>query len=248
MKMIHIKQTFILLGMVIFTLSCTRESVLSDVPVTTPNILRPVIRIDREVAGNGSVDLDIRATIYDRNNDAVNLLYGNVFVNGEEMRLKYQGFFYSYPYYSANHLYDDISSGELFQFQIQLSNSAIYPATINIQDPLLNSLTVPVNHDHTQDMIISWSPAEQTSELVISLKLRYNTSDGVASQNKTISIPVNYWATGSYTISADYFDISEIYQATVKLTSTKSGELTPNFSPLSVISSTVSVEKSSYLY
>ncbi|NQU66317.1 MAG: hypothetical protein HQ510_00100 [Candidatus Marinimicrobia bacterium] len=231
-------------GLILLFSTCTVDSPLSDLPLTDPSLIQPVISLERERSSYGNLSHSATVYLYDKNHNSIELMDGHVTLNGSTLPVKHTSFFGA-PYYDATGLIDEVELGVHYPFIIFLSDGEAYSAHITVQENDLHELTLPSTHNHTEDMPISWQDIDQNDPLTVYLSYQYNSESGNGSGTHQLSIPSHNLGTGNYSISAYELSNPEgIYHVTVKLSSQKTGTIDSHFRSGRIISSRVSISGS----
>ena len=225
--------------------SCTKDSPLSDLPVSDPSLIKPVISLERERNNSGSPDHTITVYLYDKNSNSIELMEGGVYLNGISVPVKHAGL-WGAPYYDATDIINNIDLGGDYLFLIELADGTSYGANVTVQLNDLHTLTLPSSHSHSEDLLVSWESVDQLDPLNIFLNYQFTTENGSGSGARNIDIPSPMWGTGSCTISSsDLSNPPDIYHITIQLISTRTGAIDNRFRTGRRITSTLKISGTS---
>ena len=233
----------ILLIIIPFCLSCSKDSPLSVTGVTDPSLLKPVIQLYSH-RNSGSVYKTERVEVflYDRNNNTVRLKNGGVYINDQKMKVK-DLLFSSGTYYSGIEVIPKIETNKSYSFKIELDDGSLYYAEITTQANDLVVVNVLDKHSKSNDLQISWEDIDPDMDLTLVIGIHYTKEGQGAYEEKILTIPDNNLTTGDFTISSAYFNAQpNTYSITVELVSEISGQVDEAFMNGSKVTSIFSVE------
>lgn len=224
-----------LIFLILFS-SCSDDSSLSDVELTDPSIIRPVIELNRSWDDDGQLTTKIKVFLWDKNSDLIELKKGNVSVNGQLMHT--EDVLTGGQYYTIDESMLQVGIDELYTFVIELADEEQYEASITTQDVDLYELNLPANYNKTNDMEINWQGPDIQNEFQIHLACRYTEDNGSGYSNHTFTPNQQERENGAYTIPKSYFNQpAGIYEAIVLVKSEKEGAIDSRFRDNSKISS-----------
>lgn len=224
---------------------CMQESVLSDVELNDPSVIRPEITFAKSKDG-GSITQFIYAWINDKNNNSVELKNGGVSINGKAMPVKT---LLGMPYYSGLDVVSDIRPGYTYNISIKLNSEKTYNASIKIQEKDLATLTLPVSQNRIEDMNISWTEIDPNRELKLEILNYYKKDNQETTEAFSMYIPQQNLGTGKFTIPSTYFQSTQnIFKTKITLSSKISGTIYEGFRSGSKIESTLSISKTCQIY
>lgn len=236
---------FVFFIMVLSFNGCVQESVLSDVEITDPSVIRPEITFSRSKEG-GSITQYIYAWINDKNNSPVELKNGGVSINGKAMAVKN---LMGLPYYSGLDAVSDIRPGYTYNIAIKLNSDKTYDASIKVQEKDLATLTLPLSHNRTEDMNISWTEIDPNRELKLEILNFYKKDNQELSETFSMYIPQQNLTTGKFSIPSSYFQSTQnVYKSKITLSSKVNGTIYSGFRAGSIIESIFSISKTSQIY
>ncbi|HEX2962849.1 MAG TPA: hypothetical protein VHO43_13710 [Ignavibacteriales bacterium] len=241
------RKLFIVLFLVLTfgCMGCMQESVLSDVEITDPTVIRPEITFAKSKEG-GSITQSIYAWINDKNNNPVELKNGGVSINGKAMPVKNM---MGLPYYSGLDVVSDIRPGYTYDISIKLKTEKTYNASIKIQEKDLATLTLPASHNRFEDMNISWTEIDPNRELKLEMLNYYKNNNQETTEAFTMYIPQQNLAAGKFSIPSTYFQSTQnIFKTRITLSSKVSGTIYEGFRSGSSIESTLSISKTCQIY
>jgi hypothetical protein len=118
---------------------CT-ESVLSDVEITDPKVIRPDFLLSKERKGT-STTYYFTAELSDRKGDPVEILNGAIYLNGIPMKVEHS-VIGDLPSYSLSSSKIRFKFDSLYTFKVVLSDGSEYESSIRTQRLDLSSTTV----------------------------------------------------------------------------------------------------------
>ena len=224
---------------------CVQESVLSDVEITDPSVIRPEITFSRSKSGSSTTQF-IYAWINDKNNNPLELKNGGVLLNGKSMPVKT---LLGLPYYSGLDVVSDIRPGYTYNIAIKLNSEKTYEASIKIQEKDLATLTLPLSHNRSENMEMSWTEIDPGRELKLEILNFYKKDNSELTEAFSMYIPQQNLASGNFTIPSAYFQSTQnITKTQITLTSTITGTIYQGFEAGSKIESALSISKTCQIY
>jgi hypothetical protein len=121
------------------TFGCT-ESVLSDVEITDPKLIRPTFLLSKEREGS-STTYYFTADLHDRKGDPVEIMNGGIYLNGIPMKVEHS-VIGDLPSYSLSSSKIRFRFDSLYTFRVVLSDGSAYESSIRTQKFDLSSTAV----------------------------------------------------------------------------------------------------------
>lgn len=224
---------------------CTQESALSDVVIDDPSLIRPEISLIKTKTAGTSTET-VAAWIYDKNNNSVELKNGGVLVNGREMVIKKIA---DAPYYSGIEVLSGITAGTKYNFLININSRKSYTASITAQGKDLTTLDVPLRHNKTENMDITWKEIDPGRPLTLQVTIFYNNNGTSGADDLSYTVPSVSLATGKYTLPASLFQSrTNVSKVMISLKSVLKGTIFDGFAAGSKIESIISITKECAIY
>ena len=197
------------------------ESPLSDIEITDPSLIAPSIKLSKSIGENDRVTNKIEVWLFDKNKNSIELKGGEIRVNNNVMKIEEFNITHA-PYYSVE---NTVELKTDYQFEIELSDGAIYTASIQTPDKDLKTLNLPSDYNCNNDMNITWKDIYLYDEMNIGLNCYFSGDSSGGQRLSNLDIEKNYYIKGSYTISKDNFNMEDgdIYKAIITLTGIKKG-------------------------
>ena len=215
-----IKSLFFITSLLLFTLinGCTQDSPLSDLDLTDPGLVKPDIEISRSFYSSGTTSFSHTVWIYDKNNNSVNIQDGKVSINNVELSLEKEPL-NSAPYYSVDPSYQlPFKFNENYTCNITLSDGKIYSSTVKSRSADIDSFTVPLTHNRSENLLLKWGPVDPKEKIILTMvyNFRHDSSSGTGVRDIQITNP----QTGEALVPKSFFDASSgITDATFTLES-----------------------------
>jgi len=219
---------------------CVSDSPLSDLPVSDPSLIKPNIKLTRERSSSGTLNHDIKVFLYDKNHNSIELMKGEVIVNGIPLSVHYLPFTDA-PYYTLDSFSVDL--GQTYTVQIVLADGLTYISDVTVQENDFWQLILPETHNHTEDLPVSWSTPSASYPVKMYLSYFYTTGTGSGSGVRLISVPTTNAGTGNFIIPASYLSVpnGNIYRIDLEVVSTATGTVDGHFMSGGEITAQVSI-------
>lgn len=213
------------------------DSPLSDVPITDPTVLKPVMEVEKSISTNGGISNIISCIIYDKNNNLVEIHDGGVKLNGIYMDSAPYGLGGTY-YIPSESQPENIELDKTFTFGVMLSDGEVYLSSITTAAFDLTTFTVPSTYQLYSDLHIQWYEDQYSNEMSVKL----NCSTGAVTEE--FSIPTSDIQIGEYNIQPGAFPFDQCEEGFyVHLSSFREGDVDNRFRDGSKITSANSVTK-----
>jgi hypothetical protein len=237
----------LLLLTIILVQACAEDSVLSDIELDNPSLIKPNVEFYKHVSSDASNIQHIVALLYDKNGNLIRLNNGKVLVNQKEMILK-DYLLSNGKYYSGKEVIGDIEYPKNYKFDIILSNDKSYDLEITTQGTEFAYLNLETEHSKTENLIITWNPF--TSSIPIDLQLLVYYRENDINATKTYNVKNIHTNSGyMFEIPSNYFTSNpETYKVNVEITSYVNGSVHSEFMNGSKIVSINSISKEVTIY
>lgn len=189
------------------------DSVLSDVVVEDPGLLRVNLSMERAVATDGTLTEALQVTVQDKNHQYVRLQDARLTVNGH--KLVHDTLFFIPTYRPAAEDWGGIAAGTPYELHITLADGETYTSTITTQQRLLTQALAPATHRANTDLTLQWQAADFQDPLRADVTTRH--TDG-SSDTYRFDLPDP--TRGSFVISKVYFPAT-VRSVDVTLSSSK---------------------------
>ncbi|RMH74008.1 MAG: hypothetical protein D6675_01025 [Gemmatimonadetes bacterium] len=231
------------IGYIIITViglsGCTGDSPLSDVVLSDPSLIKPVITLEKSINAHGIANQKIEVWLYDENEDSIQLKDGGVTVNGIPMERR-QSFVTHAPYYGIDQNRLPVQPDEDYTFVITLGDGENYRATLHTPEALY-AFNVPAIHSRTLDMTLTWLQAD-TYPIYLNYQYTYRREGEDADRLGERDFYISHPEEGVYTLQASAFQSPDhISHAHFVLSRRKEGYIDSRFRPGREISATFSI-------
>ena len=235
------KKIIITIVLNLLIVSC--DSPLSEIAITQPGLIKPLINIKKSTFELGYRLDQITVQLKDSKNEDVELKGGAVIFKG--MKLPYLNYLFGDSYYKLSS--EDCGCTLLFpdstyRIRIQLADSIEYFAEILMPEIDIKSLDVPSSHNKAVDMKISWSDTSYLFPQKIEFKYSYRINS--TSEDSTIYMVIPDPISGWFLIDQEYFTIEDdIWQVEITVISETEGILDNRFLAGGYIKSRFSIKR-----
>lgn len=154
--------------------SCVEESPLSEQDVSDPKLILPEIKLIRSINNVGLLEDKLEVTLFDNNEQGIDLKTGSVKLNGKSLSVTKDDFSNT-PYYTSNDF--SLDPKKEYEIDIKLADGKSYSASIF--SPNVNELefNVPTSHNKKYDMYISWNGVKDLDYDELKLEINNNYID-----------------------------------------------------------------------
>jgi len=220
----------------LFLIGCPSKSILSNVTIDDPALIKIDINLDKSRNQLGSVTENITARIKDKNDDIVELKNGSISINNINMELQYE-LISKLPYYYIPSSRVPYVADSNYSFVITLSNGKQYKAGIKTQTKEFHTFQVSDNHNKANALSVSWQDIDTSGQVLISVFKNFTNS-----KTATDTIYISDASKGTYTFEPAYFGENP-ESMDLTLSSVKYGDIDSSFMNGSSISSKINISR-----
>ncbi len=203
------------------------DSALSDVSFGDPKLVRPLIDLEKRINDQGSVTIDFKVRLLDKNKDYVKLKDGSVLVNGRKLGIVYED---SAPYYRL--LSSDTSlmhAGQKMTVTIILGDGSEHPIYVTAPPRDLNQITAPDSASKSNNIVITWQEVDKTYPQTLKMVRYYVTPSGY-NRSDSHEYPIETPGKGRYFVYASLLqEVEGIYKVILTLISANYGKIPDEF-------------------
>ncbi len=222
------KMNIILLNLMFLILINSCNSPLSNSEVTDPNLIRPIIKIEKNYDWLGDRRDYIRVQLKDKDNLDIELSGGSVFFNGKKLR--FSNFLFGDAVYELKSFKCDlIHADSICEVVIKLADGKEYYNEILTPEIDIKQLDVPSRHNKNESLTISWK--DISSSFPQKIKYEYMYDAGDYSELKKLYLNITNPGLGWFKIDKSYFNLKEyIWKVELTVISETTGSTDPELS------------------
>lgn len=153
------KKSLVLLFAPVFLIGCKENSALSDVELTNPKLITPEITLTQQVNERGRQTTELVVFLNDKNNNSIDLLKGNVDLNGKALGVHSE--IGGAPYYTRGNI--ELIPNRKYNFNIHLADDKSYSCFVNSPKQTLTKFDVPEYHNINLPLLVSWDELNSTN-------------------------------------------------------------------------------------